>query len=228
LLLHTEGVHIPCGYTLSHYTDLQDLDGSSYRRPSFSSVGHHGDVPVKYYMRLCRWREERLARHAWAWHATSEGERLTSSECTAIRIPWRFFHATRAADIVVQDQDTTAWPGKITSITSCSACIEKAPLATSPGCRKGETLCMDDDADEHASFPSGSPRQTPVRLRVLACFFRRGRQLRARPAGWESLRVRAYIYLAEIGGNRSCTYIHTYASHAVLASVRLACDDAYV
>jgi hypothetical protein len=40
-----------------HYTDLQDLDGSSYRRPTFSSVGHHGDVPVNYYMRLCRWRE---------------------------------------------------------------------------------------------------------------------------------------------------------------------------
>jgi hypothetical protein len=52
---------VPYRYTRFNYTDLQDLDGSFYRSPSLSRVGHHGDLPVNYYMRLCRWREGRLA-----------------------------------------------------------------------------------------------------------------------------------------------------------------------
>jgi hypothetical protein len=64
---HSRWSH-PVVYT--HYTDLQDLDGSSYRRPSLSSVGLHGDGPSNHYLRLFRWRERCLARLEQGMHGT--------------------------------------------------------------------------------------------------------------------------------------------------------------
>jgi hypothetical protein len=74
--------------------------------------------------------------------------------------------------------------------------IEGAPLATSPGCRKGETLCIDDDADEHASFPSGSPSQTDACAVTRACLFLSTWQATQSTAGGLGVASRAGISLS--------------------------------
>jgi hypothetical protein len=109
---------------------------------------------------------------------------------------------------------------------------KEAPLATSPGCRKGE-LCMDDDADEHASFPSGSPSHRRLcgymvnaGACVLCLFLPRRRDVAGnsehgrREGSRFALRVEAYVYLTKIARNRSWSYI--------CESCRVSCSPRYI